>query len=80
MSKIIVHLEGGLVQDVYLTGKGKVTEAVVMDFDTEGADPDEITAVITKDENVAEACIHTEAISRLPRDSNLDRLLKEYLK
>ena len=40
MSKVIVQVRGGLVQAVF--GTDPSTEVLVLDYDTEGADEDEI--------------------------------------
>jgi hypothetical protein len=80
MSKIIIQLMGGLVQDVFIKGKGVPTRAIVVDEDVEGADPEDITTVkIGKDETY-EACIHTEALNKLPQGSDVDLIIKKYLK
>ena len=84
MSQIIIQLQGGLVQDVFIKGKGIPTKAIVVDEDFEGADPKDITSVIIKREGMAnseyEACIHTEGIRVLPKNSDVDMIVKKYLK
>lgn len=56
-SKIIIHVEGGLVQAVYADSD---IEIMVMDLDTEGADPERIINYHAIDGEDSEACIHFE--------------------
>ena len=79
MSKIIIQLQGGLVQDVFIKGRGIPTKAIVVDEDTEGADSDEIITITLKKGDSYEACIHTEAINKLPKGSDVDRIVNKYL-
>ncbi len=63
---ILVVLEGGLVQSVCIGSRElreQVGNAVVIDYDTEGADPDEITAIQQSDDTTAEAIIHSERVT-----------------
>ena len=63
---ILVVLEGGLVQSVCIGSRElreHVGNAVVIDYDTEGADPDEITAIQQSDDTTAEAIIHSEQVT-----------------
>lgn len=53
--KIIIHLEGGLVQAVYTNTEN--VEIMVMDMDIEGADLEEIINYNDIDGNKAEAVI-----------------------
>jgi hypothetical protein len=80
MSKIIIQLQGGLVQEVFITGKGTPTKAIIVDEDTEGVDRDETTYYTTEDGNSAEACIHTEDIAKLRPGCDMDNAVKTYLK
>jgi len=43
MSRIVVVLECGLVQEVYHLGDGPVVDAVTVDRDTEGAEEEDLT-------------------------------------
>jgi len=84
MSKIIVQLEGGLVQGAYLLKNSlfpndKVEGVIVVDFDTEGADADEITETRDKDRALLEAVIHEEDIMSLPNGSDVHRTAVAYL-
>lgn len=78
MSRIIIQMEGGLVQDVFIQGIGKPTQAVIVDYDFEGADDDEITEARDTDGGLLEACIHTEKLNTLPKKCEISALLKAY--
>jgi hypothetical protein len=80
MSKIIIQLQGGLVQEVFIKGTGNPTKAIVVDEDVEGAEDNDpkITSIkIGKD--TYKACIHIEAINELPKKSDVDRIVTKYL-
>jgi len=84
MSKIIVQVEGGLVQGAFLLKNSlfpndKVDGVIVLDFDVEGADGDEITETRDKDGALLEAVIHEEDIMTLPKGSDVQRLALAYL-
>ena len=70
---IIIQLKGGLIQDIfYKDGDDKV---IVMDFDTEGATPEELT----KDDNgTFECCVSSWKPKELPENCDLERLYKAY--
>ena len=80
MSTIVIQLQGGLVQEVFIRGTGPTMKAIVVDEDVEGADLEDITTVKIKNGSDYEACIHTEAINKLPKNSDVDHIVKEYLK
>jgi len=80
MSQIIIQLQGGLVQDVFICGTGKVSDAIVVDEDAQGADPKEITKVSLGRGRKYEACIHTEGVTKLPKGSDVDKIVTKYLK
>ena len=80
MSKIIIQLQGGLVQEVFIQGKGIPSKAIVVDEDVEGADLAEITTIKAASGSSYEACVHTEGLSKLPKNSAVDLMVKEYLK
>lgn len=80
MSTIIIQLQGGLVQDVFVKGTGQATKAVVIDEDTEMLDGDRITEARSEDGALLEATIHTERVKPLPKGCDMERLLKEYYK
>jgi len=81
MSKIIIQLQGGIVQEVFIQGKGIPSKAVVVDEDVEGASPDEVLSVSASfiRGSFYEACVHTEGIAKLPKNSDVDRMVKKYL-
>jgi hypothetical protein len=80
MAELVIQLEGGLVQWVYKRGSGEITGSVVIDFDTEGSDKDEITSVKGDDGNPTEAVIHDEGFITLEPGSEIDRLIEAYNK
>jgi len=85
MSKIIIQIQGGLVQEVFIQGKGIPSKAIVVDEDVEGADLDEITTIerpviFSKAAERYEACVHTELIAKLKKGCDVDLMVKEYLK
>jgi len=62
---ILVVLEGGLVQSVCIGSRElreQVGNAVVIDYDTEVVDADEIVAIPQPDRTTADAVVHTEPI------------------
>jgi len=83
MSTIIVQLQGGLVQDVFLRGTGKPTKYITIDEDFEGADPDDITSVFyfrcASGRSLHEAVCGCHKISPLPKGSDVDKMVKAYL-
>ena len=80
MSKIIIQLQGGLVQDVFIQGRGIPTKAIVVDEDVEGSDAEDITSVKLSRKKTYEAWIHTADINRLHKDTDVDRIVKAYQK
>ena len=80
MAELVIQLEGGLVQWVYKRGKGEITGSVVIDFDTEGADKDEVTTVTGDDDRPTEAVIHDEGFVTLKPGCEIDRLIEAYNK
>lgn len=76
---IVIQLQGGLVQEVFRVIHGDPTAVIIVDEDTEGADPEEITTVQTKNGKTYEACIHHEEISVLPSNSDVGRIVQKYL-
>ncbi|MBE3144538.1 MAG: hypothetical protein IMZ61_11535 [Planctomycetes bacterium] len=80
MSKIIIQLDGGLVQDVFLRGTGKITNAIIVDEDVEMCDPDNIVTTKIKGNKTYAAAVHTNPVSNLPKGSDVDNIVKEFLK
>jgi hypothetical protein len=76
MSKIIIQLQGGLVQDVFIKGLGKPTAAIVIDEDTEGTD--DYLTYVGEDGEEHQASIHTEKISKLFKGCDMERAMKAY--
>ncbi len=64
---IVIVLEGGLVQSVSLGNRhlrNKLGSAVIIDLDTEGADPAELSVVQLPDGRETEAITHNQPIER----------------
>jgi hypothetical protein len=89
MAEIIIQISGGLVQEVFIKGKGIPTKAIVVDEDAEGSNLDEITTVeipggTCDSKGICtrnyEAVVHTEAINVLPKNSDVDRIVRAYQK
>jgi hypothetical protein len=78
MSKIIIQLQGGLVQDVFIQGKGIPTKAIVVDEDTDAEQSDQ-TSVQIKSGKIYRAVLGTWDLSKLPKDSDVDRIVNKYL-
>jgi hypothetical protein len=76
---IIIQLQGGLVQDIFIKGKNLTDlRAIIVDEDVEGADPERITETRSADGGLLEACVHTEVIKQLPKNSDMDKIVKAY--
>jgi hypothetical protein len=84
MSKIIIQLQGGLVQDVFLRGTGKVNGYITVDEDYEGADDEEITKVeIIRDktpDTYEAVCGGPYKLGDLPKGSDVDKMVTAFLK
>ena len=80
MAKIVIQLDGGLVQWVYKRGRGEITGCIVLDCDTEGADEDELTTIVGDDGRPTDAVIHDEGFVDLPKGCEIDRLIEAYNK
>ena len=78
MAELVIHLEGGLVQWVYKRGRGAINGCVIVDFDTESAELDELTTVKAKDGGDTQAVIHDEGIVKLPKGCDIDKLVAAY--
>ena len=79
MSKIIIHLSGGLVQWVTKMGTGKVDGTIIVDTDTEDTSIDDGLTVIT-DSNDREmtAWIHEEPIYPAKNDTDIYHFVQTY--
>jgi|WetSurMetagenome_2_1015567.scaffolds.fasta_scaffold114581_3 hypothetical protein len=78
MSRIIIQLQGGLIADQFLVGKGLPTEVIVINEDTDGAEEDEITKVDLGKRGTYEAIIHAEKLNPLPPDSDVAKMLQVF--
>lgn len=79
MSRIIVQLHGGLVQDVFIQAARGRLFVYVVDEDVEGAEPREITKIKIGKGKTYEAAIHRTGLSELPKGSDVDKIIKAYL-
>lgn len=62
--KLVVTLEGGLVQSVCSNGERVMpVEVYINNLDTEGADDDEVSVLKGKDGNEWEACLRKESVN-----------------
>lgn len=64
---LVIILEGGLVQSVGLKNRylrNKLRQAVIVDLDTEGACPSEISLIRLPDGTETEAIIHNQTITK----------------
>jgi hypothetical protein len=77
MSKILVMLDGGFVQSTTLLKTpllpGKVDGVIIIDWDTQGADEEELTTARDPSGVLVAALIHEETIE--PADLNSDSVL-----
>ena len=72
---IIIHIDGGLVQDVYINGESNVNTAIIIDTDVEGADVDNLIKV---NNGVDMAAVHFEKIQ--PINGLMKKLFEEYMR
>jgi hypothetical protein len=77
--QIVIQLDGGLVQDVFLRGTGKITKAIIVDEDVEMCDPDNIITVPLGQRGKYKATVHSNTVPRLPKDSDVDKMVRAYL-
>jgi hypothetical protein len=78
MSSIIIQVGGGLVRDVFKTGKGDPRQVIVVDFDVEGEEG--TTKTEDADGAFLEAMVQDYGFSKLPRGSDVDRIVKAWTK
>jgi len=79
MSEIVIQLDGGLVQDVFLRGEGTITKAIIVDEDVEMCDPDNLLSVEIGKGKVYTASVHSNTVTPLPVDSDVDKMVATYL-
>lgn len=83
MPRIVVHLDGGIVQDVFVEGEGKEALArlhlYIVDFDTDGG-RDEETVVVYKPERGRQvkmrAYVTSGDVAALPDGCDVDLIVK----
>jgi hypothetical protein len=87
MSKIIIQIQGGLVQDVFKVGSGKLTGYITVDEDAEGAEDFTTVKCKTKNDPLGKGTFNYEAvcggaykISNLPKRSDVARMVNKFLK
>jgi len=83
MAIVIIQLEGGLVQNAFLmknelSPKAQVEGVLVVDFDTEGADGDELTVTTDQTGAYLEALTHEESFFKLKPDSDVARIARAF--
>ena len=78
MSDIIIQVGGGLVRDVFKTGKGDPRQVIVVDFDVEGEEG--TTKTESEDGAFLEATVRDYGFCMLPKGSDVDRIVKAWTK
>ncbi|AZO29361.1 hypothetical protein [Mesorhizobium sp. M1B.F.Ca.ET.045.04.1.1] len=63
--RVVIVIEGGMVQSVSGTGSMIGRTVHIIDYDTDGADESELSEVIQTDGETAEAIVRTEIIDEL---------------
>lgn len=83
MSTVIIQLQGGLVQDVFIRGTGKPTKYITVDEDCDGADPDDLTTVQAGDSNINKdyeaVCGGPYKLGPLVKGCDVAKMVKAYL-
>jgi hypothetical protein len=79
MSEIIIQLDGGLVQDVFLRGTGEITKAIIVDEDVEMCDLDNVLSTNIGRGETYRASVHSNEVTPLPVDSDVDKMVTTYL-
>jgi hypothetical protein len=80
MSSIVIQVEGGLVQDVFQMGRGKIKKCYVVDFDDEDYDADKITETKDKSGACLGAYVTEFNLYHLAKDSDVRLMMKEYMR
>lgn len=80
MSRLIIQVGGGLVQDIFKMGKGPIGRIFVVDFDDEDSDEDRVTRTKDSDGNNIAALVSEPGISKLPQDSDVSLIMQEYIR
>ena len=75
---IVIQLQGGLVQGVFITGEGTPDLVYVIDEDTEDIDDECLTKYKTVSGKTGRAVIHTDSINPLPKDCDMARALDAF--
>jgi hypothetical protein len=84
MSRIIVQMGGGLIRDVFKTGKGDPKEVVVVDLEAEqdeiDSDPDRAVRYKDKEGKISCAIIQDYGFSKLPENCDVIRSIEVWKK
>jgi hypothetical protein len=83
MAKIIITLDGGLVQGVFLLKNdlypGKIDGAVIVDWDTDEAEDSDVTEARDSSGGLIEALVHGDSIDPITPDSDLSLVTMAFL-
>jgi hypothetical protein len=63
MRRIVITVQGGLIQDI---SSSEPIECLVIDYDTEGADADQLTSIPQDDGTTAEAYAYRAISQTMP--------------
>ena len=74
---LIVHVDGGLVQNIYSMEPDN-SQILIVDTDTEGADPDELIHALDDNGKEMTAFIHKEKVIPMPENCEIHRFVKAY--
>ena len=64
-----IHIDGGLIQSIGVLDLDGPNMAVIVDYDTDGADPDDLTEVPQPDGTTIDAYIHLQVLQQWPDDA-----------
>lgn len=67
MTAIAIHLDGGIIQSVGLI-EGEPIDVLIIDYDVDGMDPDDLTEVPQSPNTSQEAFIHIMETEMWPDD------------
>jgi hypothetical protein len=79
MSKIVIHLDGGLVQCVFKVADKKPLSVIVVDTDTDG-DDEKLTIAKDARGKKINAYVHEVPLDELEEDCDIQKLLEQYFK
>jgi hypothetical protein len=83
MSKILVMIDGGIVQGTTILKTpllpGKVDGVIIIDWDTQGSEDDELTKASDPSGHVVEALVHEETFESADLDSDATLMALSYI-